>query len=176
MKNTDAVDQRFHLPLEVLGRLRRGLNLARQHEAHPGAPSHLDGDVLPLVGANARETQQEGHLLRRRHHQVLHVNGVVHRANPREVRQGAALRSADGDKARLVHGRGVEGGVGLRDVAVHRVHDWGDVRGTCGHKCREAAVVMNDVNVAKLSERRGYADCIRQLAKAFVGSAEIRAP
>ena len=176
MEDLHAIDQWFDLAPEVLSRLRCCLDLAGQHESHSRASRHLDGDVLPLVRADARETQQKWDLLRGRHQQVLDIDGVVNGANPREVRQGSALRLADRHKACVIDGRGVEGGIGLGDVSMHGVHDGSNIRGTCGHKCREATVVVNYVNPLKSSERCGHARRVGQLAQPFVRSTKIRMP
>src|SRR5579864_8673197 len=114
MEDAYAIDQWFDLTLEILGRLRRGLDLAGQHEAHPCAPRHLDGEVLSFVGTDARKTQQKWDLLRRRDQQPVDIDGVVNCASPREIRKGSALRFADGDEGGVTDGRRVEGCIGFR--------------------------------------------------------------
>lgn len=113
-----------HLRLEVLARLRGGLDLARQHQAHTHAAGDLDRQVLPLLRADSRQRQQVRLLVGRPGDpQGVHVDRVVDHAGPGELRRRRRLGAGDRHQACRRPERPVELGLGGPQGTVDRVND-----------------------------------------------------
>ena len=175
MADLAAVHVGAHPLLEVGASLRRGLHLAREHEAHPRSPRHLDGEVLSLLGADASQGEQvavRGGRLGGG--EEVKIHRVVDPAGPAQPGRQSHLGAGDRDQP----GRLPQFGVELRLAFSHRSVDrvqGGQLpeEGVEGDGYDPSAVIVDDGSRAVLPDPLQDRMGIGEVEPALIPSSQV---